>query len=47
MGDDKIVLRTSLLEGTDDWPVGAEIFCKDMYKWESKIASATFPGPPE
>lgn len=47
MGPDQIVLRTALLEGTEGWPVGAEIFCKDMYKWENKTASATFDGPPE
>jgi len=46
MGPDTIVLRTALLDGAKDFPVAAEIFCKDMYKWESKIASATFDGPP-
>ncbi|KAF2095428.1 hypothetical protein NA57DRAFT_44429 [Rhizodiscina lignyota] len=40
LGPDTIVLRTGLLDGAKDFPVAAEIFCKDMYKWESKVAPA-------
>lgn len=47
MGPDKIVVRTALLEGSENWPVGAQIFTKDQYSWEPKLAETTFPAAPE
>ena len=42
---DKLVVRTSLLQGTKDFKVAAEIFGKDRLKWQPEIAQ-TFEGPP-
>lgn len=35
-----------MLDKSKDFPVAAEIFCKDMFSWEPKIGKDTFPGPP-
>ncbi|KAI4216519.1 MAG: hypothetical protein LQ351_001008 [Letrouitia transgressa] len=45
MGDDKIVIRTGLLEGGKDFKVAAEIFGKDRVSWQPEVAH-TFEGPP-
>ncbi|KAL8786356.1 MAG: hypothetical protein Q9213_002853 [Squamulea squamosa] len=46
MGDNKIVVRTALLEGGKDFKVAAEIFGKDRLGWQREVAR-TFEGPPE
>ena len=43
----KIVVRTSLLEGSKNFPVAVEIFGKDRLSWQHKIAEKVFEGPPE
>ncbi|KAL8718179.1 MAG: hypothetical protein Q9225_004657 [Loekoesia sp. 1 TL-2023] len=45
MGDDTIVVRTALLDGSKDFPVGLEIYGKDRLKWQPEMAQ-TFPAAP-
>jgi len=42
---DKIVVRTSLLQGSKNFKVAAEIFGKDRFTWQPEVAH-TFEGPP-
>ncbi|KAL2057060.1 hypothetical protein ABVK25_002799 [Lepraria finkii] len=42
----KIVVRTGLLQGSEKFPVVAEIFGKDRLSWQPELAK-TFSGPPE
>ncbi|EEP76824.1 predicted protein [Uncinocarpus reesii 1704] len=42
----KYIIRTAALAGSKEWPVGAEIYCKDNLKWFPKIAETTFPAAP-
>lgn len=44
MGDDKIVLRTGLLEA--DFKPAAEIYCKDRLGWEKEVAHSFETMPP-
>ncbi|KAK0509099.1 hypothetical protein JMJ35_008470 [Cladonia borealis] len=43
---DKVIVRTSLLQGAKKFPVAAEIFGKDRLSWQPELAK-TFQGPPE
>ncbi|OAL29135.1 hypothetical protein AYO20_09288 [Fonsecaea nubica] len=46
-GDDKIVIRTGLLKGTDKWgKPAAEIYDKDRASWLPQTADASFPVVP-
>ena len=46
MGD-KIVIRTGLLKGTENWgKPGAEIFDKQRASWLPQTGENSFPGPP-
>ena len=42
----KIVVRTGLLRGSNQFAVAAEIFGKDRLGWQSEVAK-TFEGPPD
>jgi hypothetical protein len=48
VGDDKIVIRTGLLEGTDKWgKPAAEIYDKERPSWLPQTGDASFrEGPP-
>lgn len=48
MGPDKIVIRTSLLQGTHKWDNPAvEIYEKDKFSWQPKTGDNVFEaGPP-
>ncbi|KAK7528252.1 Mss4-like protein [Phyllosticta citriasiana] len=47
MGDDKVVLRTVLLEGGDGFEPGAEIFGKVRWGWVKQVAETFETLPPE
>lgn len=46
-GEDKIVIRTGLLKGTEKWgKPAAEIYDKDRASWLPQTADASFPTVP-
>ncbi|KAI4171942.1 MAG: hypothetical protein LQ343_003851 [Gyalolechia ehrenbergii] len=46
LGADKIVIRTVMLEGSADFPVGFEIYGKDRLKWQPELAQTVPAAPP-
>lgn len=42
----KYIVRTAALEGAKEWPVHAEIYCKDTAKWLPKLSEHNFPAAP-
>lgn len=47
MGDDKIVIRTSLLKGTEGWgKPGAEIYGSQKWGWQPQTAEKIFETTP-
>lgn len=44
----KYIIRTATVEGSNEWPVSAEIYGKDILKWLPKIADekSIFPAAP-
>lgn len=46
LGDDKIILRTGLLNKGHEFPVAAEIFGKDKWEWEKEVAQTFETLPP-
>ncbi|EPS36662.1 hypothetical protein H072_9760 [Dactylellina haptotyla CBS 200.50] len=43
---EKYVVRTALLQGSDNFKVAAEVYAKDRYTWQPQVAAASFETVP-